>query len=83
MAAAFMLLQVHGWDIHAVTTGQRARKASHGSTPGHTSTTGDLQARRRPLTINLSGAALRGSDLNAHLCRMTWYGWCGSDGSLL
>jgi hypothetical protein len=23
--AAFMLLQVHGWDIHAVRTGRRAR----------------------------------------------------------
>src|SRR5215470_9860437 len=34
MNAAFMLLQVHGWDSHAVTSGRRARKASHDSAPG-------------------------------------------------
>src|SRR6266496_6703380 len=34
MVAAFMLLQVHGWGIHAVRTGRRARAAGRGGGPG-------------------------------------------------
>jgi len=34
MDAAFMLFQVHGWDIHAVRTGTAGRAGSHGSAPG-------------------------------------------------
>jgi len=58
MNAAFMLLQLHGWDIHAVRTRRRARKASHGSAPGHASTTGHSQADTTRSMTNLSQAAL-------------------------
>jgi hypothetical protein len=54
--AAFMLVQAHGWDIHAVTTGRRARDASHGSAPGALGHHGPQPGWRQPLTIDSSQA---------------------------
>jgi hypothetical protein len=62
MAAAFMLLQVHDWGIHAVSTARRARAARHGSAPGTHEHHGPQPDRRHPLKINLRQAALSSSD---------------------
>jgi hypothetical protein len=54
--AAFMLLQVHGWDIHVVKTVRRARAASHGSALGAHEHHGPQLGQRHPLEINSSSA---------------------------
>jgi len=53
MNGAFMLLQVHGWDIHAVRTGRGRARPAHGSGPGTREHHGPQPDRRHPLKINL------------------------------
>jgi hypothetical protein len=68
VVAAFMLLQVHGWGIHALRTGRRARATSHGTGSGahehHGATAGPTPSPHERL--KLTGIVLERHERGSH-----------------